>query len=316
MSSHAARDSKQSLRADSLSLIEAVRRACAARGLNATEIRLLHHYSNAVMLVPHDGAVARVATGSHDVAQIKRSQDVTRWLVEEHDFPATQPLAGIDLVELDANTTVSFWVYYPQPRSPRPLTSAHMGHILADLHAITHPPNDLPRWIPLDSLNHALRDDTASLALNDTEREWLFRRISEVRDELTTLDWPLGHGLIHGDAWAGNLLWNPHTHGHDSVVLGDWDRIAHGPREVDLIPTWHAAHRYGKGPNWTHAFIHHYGHDLTTWPGLPTLLAMRDLAQISGPLRRAPHSPPHARALRQRLNDLRTGNTSTTWTAL
>jgi hypothetical protein len=54
--------------------------------------------------------------------------------------------------------------------------------------------------------------------------------------------------------------------------------------EVDRIPTWHAAHCYGKGPTWTRDFVH----DLTGWPGFLALLAMRDLAQISGPLHRAP----------------------------
>ncbi|MGH3991915.1 MAG: hypothetical protein ACRDSN_05560 [Pseudonocardiaceae bacterium] len=77
-------------------------------------MRLLHHYSNAVVLLPGEGAVARVATGRHDVAQITCSQDVTRWLVEQHSFPATRPLPGADLVQVDT-TTVSFWVHYPQP---------------------------------------------------------------------------------------------------------------------------------------------------------------------------------------------------------
>ena len=302
---------------ESSELHTAVRRACLARGLDATGMRLLHHYNNAVMLLPNEGAVARVATRLHNAAQIKQSQQVTRWLMEEHDFPATQPLPGAEPVELDPTTTISFWVYYPQPTPPQPLTSGHLGPLLAQLHALPPPPCDLPRWIPLDSLDHALRDDTAALALDDIDRHWLLQRLSQLREELARLDWPLGGGLIHGDAWAGNLLWAPNTTQRtDNVVLADWDHVSHGPREVDLIPTWHAARRYGKGPTWTREFTHHYGHDLTGWPGLPTLLTMRDLAQISGPLRRAPHSPPHAHALRQRLNALRTGDTTTIWTAL
>lgn len=113
-----------------------------------------------------------------------------------------------------------------------------------------------------------------------------------------------------------NLLWSSSTPRPDDVVLGDWDRVAYGPREVDLVPTWHAARRYGKGSDWTRQFIGEYGHDLAYWSGLPTLLAMRDLVQVSGPLRRAPQSAPHARALRQRVHSLRAGDTSTVWTAL
>ncbi|MGH3931164.1 MAG: phosphotransferase, partial [Pseudonocardiaceae bacterium] len=243
--------------------------------MNTTGLQLLHHSSNAVVLLPSQGAIARVATGRHDVAQIRRSQDVARWLVEHHGFAATRPLPGADLVEVDARTTVSFWVNYPQHAPPRPLTSAPLGCLLADLHAIPDLPPDLPPWVPLDSLDHALHDDTAAVALDDTDRHWLLRRVNEVRDELATLNWPLGDGLIHGDAWAGNLLWDAADYAEGRVVLGDWDRVAHGPREVDLIPTWHAARRYGKGPGWTRDFIRHYGHDLTTWSGFRTLLALR-----------------------------------------
>jgi len=179
---------------------DAVRAACAARGLDATKLRLLHHYSNAVVLLPREDAVARVTLGRHDVAQLRRSQYVTGWLVDQHSFPATRPLPGVDLVQVDAVTTVSFWVYYPQPELPQPLTSAHLGCLLADLHAISPLPRDLPRWVPLGSLKHALQDDTAASVLTDADRHWLQLRVEEVRDELASLDWPLGDGLIHGDA--------------------------------------------------------------------------------------------------------------------
>lgn len=60
--------------------------------------------------------------------------------------------------------------------------------------------------------------------------------------------------MIHGDAWAGNLLSAPET-SPIGAVLGDWDWVSAGPREVDLIPTWHAAARYGKGASWVSDFI-------------------------------------------------------------
>ena len=135
-----------------------------------------------------------------------------------------------------------------------------------------------------------------------------------MRRELAELDWPLGEGLIHGDAWAGNLLWDTATTPPRAVVC-DWDRVSWGPREIDLIPTWHAAVRYGRDEAWIQDFIKHYGYDLRDWAGYPTLLAMRDLAQLPGPLRRA-SNPPHAAALRQRLGSIRAGDRTATWVAL
>jgi hypothetical protein len=46
------------------------------------------------------------------------------------------------------------------------------------------------------------------------------------------------------------------------------------------------------------------------------LLAMRDLVQLSGPIRRARDSEPHRQVLRQRLDSLRCGDTTSVWTAL
>jgi hypothetical protein len=58
-------------------------------------------------------------------------------------------------------------------------------------------------------LDATIQDLALSAALADSERAWIITRISESRDKIAGLDWPLGPGLIHGDAWAGNLLSSP-----------------------------------------------------------------------------------------------------------
>ncbi|MEV0675415.1 phosphotransferase [Actinosynnema sp. NPDC050436] len=116
----------------------------------------------------------------------------------------------------------------------------------------------------------------------------------------------MGRGLIHGDAWAGNLLAGPTPH---AVLLGDWDSVSAGPREIDLVPSWHAARRYRDSPTWAGRFAARYGYDLSTSPAFELLMELRDFVQISGPLRHAAHSPRHAAALRQRLDGTRTRDT-------
>jgi hypothetical protein len=293
----------------------AVRMACADKGLNFTNVRQLHHYSNAVFLLPIEKAVARLTVGTQALARIRRTQAITRWLVDEHHFPATRPLPETDPVAVNAVTVVSFWIYYAPPADTLPPNSAQLATLLRLLHQVGPPPLPLPDWIPLISLHDTIEDHRLSPSLTDNERDWIQTRISEVRDTLARLSWPLGHGLIHGDAWAGNLL--PHTDSSPAgVVLGDWDWVSIGPREVDLIPTWHAATRYGKGPSWVQAFINRYGYDLTAWDGYPTLMAMRDLVQLTGPIRRATDAAKYHSALRQRLDDLRSGDTASVWTAI
>ncbi|MFI5716165.1 aminoglycoside phosphotransferase family protein [Nocardia sp. NPDC051750] len=208
--------------------------------------------------------------------------------------------------------SVGFWQYYPQAQELPEPTSRELGGLLRSLHNMPAPPIDLPEWVPLESLHAALLEDDKQPAITGEERAWLARRVQEVRKELSELDWPLGTGIIHGDAWAGNLLWDSNTT-PPRPLLGDWDWASIGPREVDLIPTWHATVRYGRDETWIGDFISEYGYDLREWPGYRVLLDMRDLVQVSGPLRRAAASPEHARRLRQRIDDLRAGNRTTSW---
>ena len=292
----------------------AMRQASAAMGLDAAGAKLIHHYSNAIYLLPAQNAVARITYGRDAAERVARSQAITRWLAQECQFPATQPLDSTSPVTVNG-AVVSFWACYPQPADAPPLTSGHLAVLLRLLHQAGTPPVSLPAWVPLASLHATAGDPLLSAALTDDERTWIMTRITEVRDKIAALDWPLGTGLIHGDTWAGNLLSCPGA-SPAGAVLGDWDWVSTGPREIDLIPTWHAAARYGKPASWISDFISQYGYDLGQWAGYPILMAMRDLVQLTGPIRRARGSDPHRRALRQRLDSLRCEDTTSIWTAL
>jgi len=295
-------------------LDDALELACRHNDLSSAGARLIHHYSNAVYLLPAVPAIARIAVGA-DPARLRANQTVTGWLARE-GFPATAPLDGAELVEVDEATTASFWTYYPQPEQAEvaPFTSGHLGMLIRSLHDTGQPGTHLTEWRALESLDRALNSPAAHAALTTQDRDWLSRRIIDVRAELADLAWPLGRGLIHGDAWAGNLLWDV-SQTPNLPVLCDWDSVSHGPREVDLIPTWHAAVRYGRDESWIQMFVDQYGYDLRDWSGYDALLIMRDLAQLPGPIRRSA-SPPHAAALRQRLTAIRSGDRTSSWVAL
>jgi hypothetical protein len=297
-----------------LDLDAILKSATRLRGLNSTAARLIHHYSSAVYHLPVENIVVRITPGTAAYRRITLACRLVGWLVEQHGFPATAPAPGLEPVEVNGSSA-SFWRYYPQPADGPLLTSAHLGDLLRRLHDISDQPPVTPElWVPLASLHDALTYPATTTALSVGQRRFLLDEIHRVREQLRTLDWPLGHGLIHGDAWAGNLLHG--TARAARVILTDWDWISHGPREIDLIPTWHAAQRYGRGPRWAAAFVDRYGHDLSTWPGFTTLMRMRDLVQVTGPLRRATTSPTYARALHQRIDGIRTADTEAVWTAL
>jgi hypothetical protein len=276
-----------------------VNSACAAAGLDSTHARIIHDYANTVILLPAEGAVARVATGDR-LASARTMLAMARWLSSQ-GYPLPPPLDDIEPV-LVADRTVTFWCYYPQPDERTGLDSAVLGDLVRRLHRLPEPPVPLPRWRPLGSLERTVVAPVTSSVLPDEDRTWLLTRITRLRQKFDAIEWPLGVGLIHGDAWAGNLMWDQTT---STVLLGDWDSVSYGPREVDLIPSWHAARRYRSDPDWARRFADRYGYDLAASPAFELLMEMRDLVQLSGPLRHARRSAVHAQTLRQRLDGSR-----------
>jgi|GEM_PF-4997905 len=291
-----------------LSAVAAVRHAGERYGLYTQDAAVIHEANNTIVLLSAEQLVAKVITGPDSIERADRVHELTGWLVGQ-GFPTTAPYpAGRPLAVEDS--AVSFWRYYRQPEGSLP-TSQHLGHLLRWLHRLPTPPIELPQWIPLESL-HATLTYTACAAITLEERDWLFARISATREELAGLDSKLGIGPIHGDGWAGNLLWDTSTQPTRALLM-DWDYASVGPREVDLIPTWHATVRYGRTLEWTRQFTAAYGYDLAAWSGYDALLRMRDLVQLTGPLRHADHSVVHAGRLRQRLDAIRAGDHSSQW---
>ena len=274
-------------------------------GLDATGAQVIHDYASTVVLVPAERAVARVGAGDH-VSDANRVLSVVRWLVEQ-DFPTPRPLDGVAATHAQGRT-ITFWRYYQQPVvSEAPvLDSGALGELVRRLHHLPPPPVRLPAWRPLVSLEEMVADPVTTAALSPDDRSWLLTRIPALRAELEHAELPLGHGLIHGDAWAGNLMVDP---ARITVLLGDWDSVAVGPRVVDLVPSWHAARRYRNDPTWASRFATRYGYDLSASPAFELLMEMRDFVQLSGPLRHASRSPRHADALRQRLDGTRARDT-------
>jgi aminoglycoside phosphotransferase len=275
-------------------LADAARRA----NLDDADAQLMRLFSTAVYHLPAADAVARIAmvTSPQSVTRLDTSVRVTRWL-RAASFPAVEPLP-VDQPVLSHGCAVTFWRYLPQHGPlPRP---ADLGSLLRQLHSLGPPPFPLPAYRPLVSVRQAIE---ASQAISDEERAWLTNTCDRLLHRYDQLDFNLPPGMIHGDAWWGNLLRDG-----DRVVLADWDNVSTGPREIDLIPTLQAT-RFGLPDNERDAFIAAYGHDIRTWPGYPVLLQIRALSTTSALLRDAHRDPTARDQLQVRLTSLRTGDT-------
>jgi hypothetical protein len=266
-------------------------------GLDLGGAQLIRLFGTAVYHMPAASAVARIALVSSPdrVTRLATSVAVTRWLAKT-GFPTVDPLPVSQPVT-SHGCAVTFWRYLPQ-NGPE-CGAADLGQLLRRLHHLEPPPVPLPAYQPLASMKQRLE---SSRAIGENDRAWLLDRCAELAACYQRLSFPLPAGMIHGDAWRGNLLRDG-----SRVVLADWDAVSTGPREIDLIPTLQAP-RFGLPKDERDAFIAAYGHDIRSWSGYPILLEIRELSTLSALLRDGHSDSAARRELQIRIRSLRTAD--------
>ncbi|MGV9336657.1 phosphotransferase [Nocardia sp. NPDC003726] len=284
----------------------ALTQASQLAGLEASDATPLREHATGVWLLPRVDAVARI--GRADTAdRAEVSLIVANWLVAEA-FPAPEPLTVQPIAVDDA--VVTFWRYYPQPDAADRPPVAELGNLLRQLHNLGEPPITLDEYQPLAELTGLLDGDDAAV-LPRAERDWLAQRASSLIESYSRLDSALGMGLVHGDAYPGNLLWGPDR----TVLLGDWDEVSIAPRELDLTNTYQGI-RFGRPSEVLDQFTAAYGYDVRLSPSFPTLREMRDLHTLGSFIRRAAKGDDAAEhELMHRLATLRAGADSARWHA-
>jgi len=286
---------------------EALAAACAAAGLDSSGAEILHDRANTVFKLAGQPLVARLRYTRGSPAwmdKLTASVRVTAWL---HDlgFPAVQP-AGIPQPVPARGYLVTFWHYLSAAGGPEEDVRS-LGRLLRDLHHLDPaPPADLPAASPLGSLPE---DTRRSDWLPGPQRSWLLDRYAELQHRYDTTKWTLGCGLIHGDAYAENLIHTPR-----GPVLADWDSVSYGPREQDIVPT-SIRRRFGRPPGEWDQFCNAYGINPDDLPGLAVLGEMRDLRTLVPYIRSTGKPAAQAEATR-RIHDLMTGTQTRPWHAL
>lgn len=276
-------------------------RVCAAAGLDHRGARLLKFTANAVFQL-RAPVIVRIAGSTalrHRAAKVVR---VAGWLAE-HDVPAVRLLPGLPQPVQVGPYQATLWQAVP-PGRRRP-TSRDLAASLRRLHALPRPDFDLPEWAPLDDVQRRLGD---AEDLDPADRRFLEDRCAELTQLLTTLDYPLGTTVVHGDAHLGNLVPGP-----DGPVLCDFDSTCLGPAEWDLTPIPVGLSRFGGSRRAARRFVREYGFDVTRWPGFTVLREVRELKLATSVLPIMRSNPGVVPELRKRLHSVRTGDTSAGW---
>src|SRR5699024_1731891 len=128
----------------------------------------------------------------------------------------------------------------------------------------------------------------AAQHLPDDDRDWLARRVEELREHLENLQLDQADSVVHGDAWQGNVA-VPQT---GTPVLLDLEHVSCGHSDWDLIPI---AVDYADFARLTstdyHDFVAAYGdHDVTATPGFRVLADIQELRWVVFVLGKAANS--------------------------
>jgi hypothetical protein len=278
--------------------------ACRRTGHDSSGAELLRLRSNAVFKL-REPIVVRITASASAPARLPIVLEMTRWLASQ-GFPTVRPANTVDQPLFFGDTTITFWEYVPTGDPPARTTD--LGVLLRRLHALPEPPLKLGAFDdPLKSIRYDVHNRPG--ILDQTEQAWLIDRISELDQEWESLPFESRPRILHGDAWIDNLLRHPDGH----TILCDWDAVSQGPREWDLIHSYHGERRFGLTSPDVEDFARAYAYDLRDWAGYKTLMEIRDLYAIGIHIRNAPGDPFSYRELRHRLDSLKDLDTTRQW---
>ncbi|WP_433498851.1 phosphotransferase [Sphaerimonospora sp. CA-214678] len=273
---------------------------CRMAGMDCRDARLIRVCANTVFYLPRAAAAVRVASAEM-AAKARRAVRMARWL-ESIGFPAVRVHPAAPEAVVVEGAVATFWEYLPQPRHAPPVV--RLASLLRHLHEES-PPFPVAPWDPVTDARSNLL--LAAGTLQDSDREFLLDWCDLLDGELPANRYSLPYGLIHGDAWAGNLLWRGRE-----VVLCDLDQMCHGPLEWDLVPTVVNGLRFGHPT--VEEFLGTYGFDVRAAVGFPLLRQVRELTMLTGALPALSSRPSIAREISRRISNLRDPSGSGQWT--
>jgi Phosphotransferase enzyme family len=275
---------------------------CALLDLDPAGARLLRFTNNAVYALVTAPFVVRIVGSTqlrHRVGTVVR---VARHF-EHHGVPAIRLLGDVEQPLEVGGHLVTVW--HQVPSIGRAATSVDLARLLRQVHALPPPPG-LAEWAPFAAVRARVSD---AEELSDADREFLLDRCAELEAELAELEFPLPRGLVHGDAYPGNVIPGP-----DGPVLCDFDSSCVGPPEWDLTPLAVGRERFGDPPVRYRTFAAAYGFDVTSWPGFTVLRGIRELKLTTSVLPILRSRPQVRPELYRRLDDFRNARTDTRWT--
>ncbi|MEU8197708.1 aminoglycoside phosphotransferase family protein [Microbispora amethystogenes] len=280
-------------------LLESV---CDRAGLSSRDAELVKFTNNAVFRLRQASVVVRIAGSTAARTRVPTVVQVARWLAR-HDFPAVRLLSGVEQpLHVDGHV-LTLWEYLPEI-GPRP-DGRDLGALLRRLHALTDPPPDLLQWRPMAEVRQRLAEPED---LSADDHAFLLYECDEVEGQLADLRYVLKPGVIHGDAFLGNVIAGPH-----GPALCDFDGTTIGPREWDLTPVAVGSLRMDYPEDDHGPLSKEYGFDVTRWEGFPVLRRLRELKLVTSVVPILRSNPAIRPQWEHRMRSFRAGDLNVRW---
>jgi Ser/Thr protein kinase RdoA (MazF antagonist) len=288
----------------SSAVLYVLQEACRGAGLSSENAELLRLGENAIYQLVNDPVVVRIARSADRLPRVEPELCVARWLAAAN-IPAVRVIEDVEQPLLVDGYPVSFW-HSVTGGDPAP-THADLARLIAAFHSLPDCPCDLPSFEPLQTSEIRLAEATE---VDPGDRDFLRERRADLNEQFQHLEFALPRGPIHGDAHTSNLLTD-----HGQVVLLDFEAVAVGPREWDLMPTAVARERFGLSEERYRGFADTYGFDVRTWAGYPVLREIRELTMTTWLMQNVGESAAVAAEFALRVASLRKRDTRRVWTA-
>jgi thiamine kinase-like enzyme len=276
---------------------------CDRVGLDCSDAFLLRHQTNAVYQLKTAPIIVKIARPDYDVEHIRRTVDLTRWL-SRMNFP-TLSLLDLDQPIVVNGSAVTFWPYLPQTR---PIEAGDIARPLRELHALPEPPVSLQSIDAVSAIRYSLREQHI---LSSDDKAVLVERCNRLATVLKDVRFESAPRMIHGDPQHANTLWNG-----GRAILCDWDSVSFGNPEWDLVTIEVHCRRFGYSEESYRDFCRIYGRNIRDWSGYPVLRDLRELRMISTNARKSSPMSRGAVEVRERVSQIRRGESDAIWSIL
>ncbi|MCZ4603348.1 aminoglycoside phosphotransferase family protein [Streptomyces sp. Lzd4kr] len=265
--------------------------ACLVAGLDANGAAPVRLAENAIWRLPR-GIVVRIVRPGQ-LAAATREVQVAHWLAAK-GVPAVRALDLLQPVTV-FDHPVTFWHELP----PHEIgTVSDVVALLKQLHALPKPALQLGELDPFVRLVE--RIDAAD-TISDHDRQWLSKRLEDLKAQWALRPKGLPECVIHGDAWVGNV-----ARTEAGPLLMDFERASYGPPEWDLVSTAVKLTTTGAVSAEEYAsFCKTYGVDVTDWEGYELFAGARELRMTTYAAQHAATRPEWQQEAQYRIDCLR-----------